>query len=89
MSTITIEIPDEIAFDLKIPKERWNIELRKELALQLYRERLLSFGNARRLAGMEKIDFHYLLGERKIPRHYDIEDYEQDMETLKEWDKDE
>ena len=89
MSTITIEIPEEIVFDLKIPKDRWNIELRKELALQLYRERLLSFGNARRLAGMEKIDFHYLLGERKIPRHYDIEDYEQDMETLKEWDNDE
>lgn len=87
MSTITMEIPEEIAFDLKIPKERWNIELRKELALQRYREKLLSFGNARRLAGMKRLDFHYLLEERKIPRYYDIEDYEQDMEALEQWDE--
>ena len=49
----------------------------------------MSFANARRLAGMSRVEFHYLLGERQIPRHYDIEDYEQDMATLKEWEKDE
>ena len=89
MHTITLEIPEDILFDLKIPKDRWDIELRKELALQLYREQLLSFGNARRLAGMTKIDFHYLLGERRIPRHYSVEDYEHDLEVLAQWDSNE
>ncbi len=85
MKTLAIEIPEEILFELKIPKQRWSSELRKELALQLYRENLLSFGNARRLASMTKIDFHYLLGERHIPRHYDIEDYETDLENLEQF----
>jgi len=88
MSAVHLEIPEDILFDLKIPKDRWDTELRKELALQLYREQLLSFGNARRLAGMTKIDFHYLLGERRIPRHYGVEDYEQDLKVLAQWDND-
>ena len=85
MKTLALEIPEEVLFELKIPKQRWRVELRKELALQLYRENLLSFGNARRLAGMTKRDFHDLLGERQIPRHYDVEDYETDLENLAKW----
>jgi len=87
MKMIALEIPDEILFDLKIPKERWDTELRKELALQLYRERLLSLGNARRLAGLTKLEFHFLLGERQIPRHYDLEEYRKDLENLEKWER--
>ena len=47
MKTLAIEIPEDILFELNIPKQRWGIELRKELALQLYRENLLPFGHAR------------------------------------------
>lgn len=82
MKTIDIEIPEEVMVSVKIPRTRWKTELKKELALQLYREHLISFANAHRLAGMTKIDFHYLLGERKIPRQYDVEDYEKDLENL-------
>ena len=87
MKMIALEIPEEILFDLKIPKERWDTELRKELALQLYRERLLSLGNARRLAGLTKLEFHFLLGERQIPRHYDLEEYRKDFEHLEKWER--
>ena len=87
MKMIALEIPEEILFDLKIPKERWDTELRKELALQLYRERLLSLGNARRLAGLTKLEFHFLLGERQIPRHYDLEEYRKDLENLEKWER--
>jgi predicted HTH domain antitoxin len=85
MNRVAIEIPETILFELKIPRQRWKAELQKELALQLYRENLLSLGNARRLAGMTKLEFHDLLGERHIPRHYDIEDYETDLENLEKW----
>ena len=37
MKTLTIEIPEDILFELKIPKQRWRAELRKKLALQRYR----------------------------------------------------
>ena len=42
----------------------------------------LTFANAHRLADMTKIGFHYLLGDRQIPRQYDLEDYEKDREYL-------
>ena len=87
MKTLSIEIPEEVLMELKIPKQLWSAELRKKLALQLYRENLLSFGNARRLAGITKMDFHNLLGERQIPRHYEMEDYETDLENLEQWGK--
>lgn len=48
MKTLAIDIPEDILLELKIPKQRWGVELRKELALQLYRENLLPFGHARR-----------------------------------------
>ena len=74
MKTFSIHIPEEIMLSLKIPKKKWEKDIKKELALQLYREELISFANAHRLAEMSKVEFHYLLGEREIPRQYDIED---------------
>ena len=69
----------------KIPRQHLKRELMKELALQLYREGIVSFANARRLAGLSKIEFHYLLGERHIRRQYDISDYETDLENIDAW----
>ena len=85
MKMISVPIPESIMMSVKIPKKRWENELKKELALQLYREGLISFANAHRLAEMNKTDFHYLLGEREIPRQYDTEDYEKDLENLARW----
>lgn len=81
MKTI-IQLPESIEAAIKIPKHRLNAELRKELALQLYRERLVSFAHAQQIAEISKIEFHHLLGERQIPRHYDDSDLDDDMETL-------
>ena len=85
MGAITIEIPEDVLLSAKIPRKRIKEELKKELALHLYREGILSFGAARRLAGMEKLDFHFLLGQRKILRHYDLEDYKKDLEHIAKW----
>lgn len=85
MRNLTLDIPENIMNSAKIPRSRWKVELKKELALQLYREGIISFANARSLAGLSKIEFHYLLGERQIPRQYDINDYEKDIENLNKW----
>ena len=85
MRSHTLELPADVLRNAKIPRQQWNSVLKRELALQLYREGILSFADARRLAEMEKIDFHMLLGERQIPRQYDVEDYEQDLENLATW----
>ena len=88
MKMFSIQIPEEILFSVKIPKMQWEKEIKKELALHLYEKGLISFANAHRLAELSKIEFHYLLGQNEIPRHYDIDDYEKDLENLSFWKND-
>jgi predicted HTH domain antitoxin len=85
MRTVTLDIPEEVLIAVKIPRNRLQTGLKRELAIQLYRENMISFANAHRLAGMSKLEFHYLLGERQVPRQYDVEDYEKDLENLAQW----
>ncbi|MBA3943645.1 MAG: UPF0175 family protein [Herpetosiphonaceae bacterium] len=80
-----LELPEDVLRHAKIPRQQWDNVLKRELALQLYREDMLSFSHARRLADMEKFDFHMLLGERGIPRQYNVEDYEQDVANIATW----
>ena len=58
--------------------------LKRELALYLFEQGKLSFGKARELAEMTVWEFQQLLGSRGISIHYDVEDYEQDLVTLRE-----
>jgi predicted HTH domain antitoxin len=52
--------------------------------VHLFQQGRLSFGKAREMAGMTVWAFQQLLGARGIPVHYDTEEYEQDLMTLKE-----
>ncbi len=79
-STISIEIPREVVHAARMtPKD-----LRRELGIYLYQQDRLSFGKAREMAGMTVWAFQQLLASREIPVHYDTEDYEEDLTTLKE-----
>ena len=77
--TVAIEIPQEVLHAARMTRE----ELRQELAIHLFREGKLSLGKAREMAGMNIWAFQQLLGSRGIPVHYDVEDYEDDLRTLK------
>jgi predicted HTH domain antitoxin len=79
-ATISIEIPREVVHVARMTPE----ELRRELAVYLFHRGKLSFGKAREMAEMTVWAFQQLLGSRGIPVHYDVEDYEQDLTTLKE-----
>ena len=59
-------------------------ELRQELAIHLFQQGKLSFGKAREMADMTAWAFQQLLGARGIAIHYDVQDYEQDLATLRE-----
>ncbi len=85
MRIMTLDIPESVLTAVKIPRNRLKADLKRELALQLYRENMISFANAHRMADMSKVEFHYLLGDRKISRQYDEDDYEKDIENLAEW----
>ena len=81
--TVTIEIPREIIHITRMTPQG----LKRELALHLFEQGKLSFGKARELADMTIWEFQQLLGSRGIPVHYDVADYEEDLETLKALDQ--
>ncbi len=77
--TMQLSIPDSIIQSIRLPEKRLESELRKELAVSLYQQELLSFGKARELADMEHHQFSQLLGERGINRHYTQQELEEDL----------
>jgi len=78
-STVSIEIPREVIHAARLKPD----ELKRELAVLLFQQDRLSFGKAREMAGMTVWAFQHLLASRDIPVHYDLEDYEEDLSTLK------
>jgi predicted HTH domain antitoxin len=79
-STISIEIPREVPHATRMTPRN----LRRELGIYLYQQGRLSFGKAREMAGMTVWLFRQLLASGEIPVHYDVEDYDEDLTTLKE-----
>jgi len=58
-------------------------ELRQEIAIVLYQKERLTLAQASRLAEMDRLPFQHLLASRGLNVHYGIEDFEQDMATLR------
>lgn len=73
----------ELPFDLYEAARLKPEEVRRELALVFFRQGRLSFGKARELAGLDPWSFFHLLGLEDLPVHYDVPEYEEDLETLR------
>ena len=78
MTMVQMEIPQHLvhATRMTIP------ELRRELAVTLFQQGRLSFGKAREMADMDFWAFQQLLGSRGISPHYDVAEYEADLQTI-------
>jgi predicted HTH domain antitoxin len=74
-----IRVPFDVGSATKMSEQ----ELRAELAVHLYQRQKLSLGKAKELAGLTVWQFLQLLGSRGIPVNYDVEDFEEDVATLK------
>lgn len=59
-------------------------ELLQEIAIMLFQKEKLTLGQASHLAQMPQIQFQHLLASRQIPIHYDVAEFEADLNTLKE-----
>jgi predicted HTH domain antitoxin len=82
MSRLVLEIPNDVAESLQLPQPERLSRIQRELAVRLYQKGLLSFGRARELAQMTKWEFHLLLGDEAIERSYDLEELDNDLNTL-------
>lgn len=79
-----VAIPDDVFGSIRIPEGEKEDELRLELAVSLYRRGALSFAKARELAGLSKQEFHKVLGEREVERHYSESDLKDDLNYARE-----
>jgi predicted HTH domain antitoxin len=74
-----VTIPDEILVAAHISEP----ELKQELAVTLFQRERLTLAQASRLAEMSQLRFQSLLAERRIPIHYGVEEFDQDLRTLR------
>ncbi len=59
-------------------------ELRIEISVMLFQKEKLTLAQSSRLAGMNRLRFQHLLASRDIGPHYDVAEFEEDLQTLKE-----
>lgn len=79
MTKLTLEVPPEVLEAVKLPPAEIEAEMKKELAVALYRRGVLPLAKARLLAEMTRWQFEELLAERQVPRHYTEADLEDDI----------
>ena len=77
---MSILISDDILQSARLTED----ELKQEIAILLFQKEKLTLAQASRFAGMTRLQFQHLLASRKIPVHYDVAEFEEDLKTLKE-----
>lgn len=76
---VQIDIPEDVLDSARLSPA----EVKIELAVALYGAGRLSVGKARELAGLSLWQFRHLLASRGIHPHYEEDDLERDIETLR------
>ena len=77
---MSLVIPDTILHTARMTAA----ELAQEVAVLLYQKEKLTLGQASQLAEMSQLQFQHLLASRRIPVHYDVAEFEADLDTLRE-----
>lgn len=82
MEPIILQIPPEIAAQIKIPPKRAQRVLMEELVLRLYEEGIISAGQGAYLLKMKRLSFERFLAERCVAIHASVEELNQDISHL-------
>ena len=77
---ITLNLPDSLSQAENFNQDDWL----REIALALFQQERVSLSRASKIAGIELMDFQKLLANRDICVHYDVEDFEQDVQHLRD-----
>lgn len=78
-----LRLPHEIITICKVRENELEAFLKIALAIKLFKEGLVSIGKASEITGVSRNETMDLLGERRIPLHYTVEDLEEDVKTLR------
>ncbi|GGA47865.1 MULTISPECIES: UPF0175 family protein [unclassified Okeania] len=77
---MSVVIPDDVLRAARMSEA----QLKLEIAIMLFQQDKISIGKARRLAGINLLEFQREIAERGICIHYDVEEFEEDIKTLQE-----
>lgn len=80
---IGVEVPDVILESGAWTRDVIEAEVRRQVALALYRSKAVSEGKAAQIAGMNRFEFSHFLGERRVERNYGLEELRKDLEWVK------
>lgn len=75
---ITLNLPDSLSQTETFNQSDWL----REIAIALFQQERISLSRASKIAGIDVMDFQKLLADRNICVHYDVEDFEQDIQHL-------
>ena len=73
-----LSIPDTILSQANIPAD----QLRVEIAAFLYQRKMLSIGQAKKIAQLDLINFQKELAKREINIHYNAAELDKDLKNL-------
>ncbi len=73
-----IKISDEILKTANLTDE----DIRVEIAIMLYKKKVLTLGQASELAKLHQIQLQKELANRRVPLNYDIESFREDLSTI-------
>jgi len=82
MEKISIDVPKDLIHVLKVRERELPKVLREIIAVNLYKEGLISLGKASEIAGVSRWEMFDILAAKKIPLQYYPEDLEEDIEML-------
>jgi len=83
MEKVTIEVPEDLTLSLNKKTDEIPQEIKLMAAIKLYELGRLSLGKASELAGIDKMDFMFLLAQYKVPLiNYSDETFQYEKGTL-------
>ena len=77
---ITLNLPDSLTQTDTFNESDWM----REIAIALFAQERISLGRASKIAQMHLIDFQKLIASRGICIHYDVEDFDLDIQNLRD-----
>lgn len=84
MQSLVIEIPKEIASQIKLPSKRAKQMIMEELVIRLYQQGIITSAQGSRLLNMDRLRFERFLAENELPIHGEPEELETDIKNLEE-----
>jgi predicted HTH domain antitoxin len=82
MQSIVIEIPQEIAFQLRLPPKCAKQMIMQELVIRLFEQEIITSAQGAYLLKMDRLEFERFLAEHEIPIHGEADGLKEDINCL-------